>query len=94
MPHFYGSCGRLAIFEDCGTRLSSLLKNDWCQRVKHARDSLYLAYNMTYSHDKFSVYLTDISLDNLVVSSEGVLKIVDLEHTIVVDRNPSTTGKF
>ncbi|XP_008478262.1 deleted in autism protein 1 homolog [Diaphorina citri] len=92
VPHFYGSCGRLVIVENCGTRISSLMDSDWCHRAKLARDILHLAHNLTYLHDRLSVYLTDVSLDNLVVSEEGVVKIVDLEHTIVVDRHPSSTG--
>ncbi|XP_008478183.1 deleted in autism protein 1 [Diaphorina citri] len=91
VPHFYGSCGRLVIVENCGTRISSLMDSDWCHRAKLARDILHLAHNLTYLHDRLSVYLTDVSLDNLVVSEEGVVKIVDLEHTIVVDRHPSST---
>ncbi|KAL1458677.1 hypothetical protein WDU94_008807 [Cyamophila willieti] len=91
VPQYYGSCGRLAVMENCGTRLSSLLDTDWCQRVKLARDIIHMAYNLTYGHDRLSVYMTDVSLDNLVVSDDEVVKIVDLEHTIVVDRHPSTT---
>lgn len=68
------------------------MDSDWCHRAKLARDILHLAHNLTYSQDRLSVYLTDVSLDNLVVSEEGVVKIVDLEHTIVVDRHPSSTG--
>ncbi|XP_052823217.1 divergent protein kinase domain 2A isoform X2 [Octopus bimaculoides] len=47
---------------------------------------LMMAVKLSNSSDGWSLYWTDIKMDNLAVNSNGQVKIVDVENIIVVDR--------
>jgi hypothetical protein len=46
----------------------------------------------TFRNEQFGFYLTDISYDNIAVDADDVAKFIDLEHIIVVDKNPPREG--
>jgi len=46
----------------------------------------------TFRNEQFGFYLTDISYDNIAVDGDDVAKFIDLEHIIVVDKNPPREG--
>lgn len=92
VPYYYGSCGRLVVSEFCGTTLTEYTKfAEWKHRSSVAQQLLEAAMNFTLSHPHFAFYFTDISADNIAVSADGITKFIDLEHIIIVDKNPKGT---
>lgn len=61
---------------------------NWTQRSAIAKQLLLFAFNTTLQHPNFAFYFTDMTSDNFAVSSEGIVRLVDLEHVIVVDKYP------
>lgn len=86
---YLGSCGNIIASEHCGEMLTSYAKKaNWNTRVSLSQQLLEAALKFTFDHPNFSFYFTDISADNIAVSDEGVLKFVDVENVIIVDKNP------
>lgn len=89
VARYYGSCGRLVVSEYCGVTVKEYaVTAEWKDRSSVAQQLVKAAMNFTLSHPHFAFYLTDISADNIAVSVDGIAKLIDLEHVIIVDRNP------
>ena len=71
VPKYYGSCGRLAVVEDCGYPLSSALQESFTKRARLSLQILRLAQRFTHNDLNLSLYLTDWSMDNFAVDSTG-----------------------
>lgn len=84
-----GSCGELTVSKYCGNTLTWVVPSlNWAQRSAIAKQLLLFAFNTTLQHPNFAFYFTDMTPDNFAVSSEGIVRLVDLEHVIVVDKYP------
>lgn len=95
VARYYGSCGRLVVSEYCGVSLTEYaVAADWKHRFSVAQQLLEAAVNFTLSHSHFAFYFTDISADNIAVSNDGIAKFVDLEHVIIVEKNPKDRPQF
>jgi hypothetical protein len=53
-----------------------------------------MAHNFTFNDPNFGVYFKDISPDNIVIDQNMKLRLVDLEHVIIVDKTTPPEGKF
>ena len=84
-PKFYGTCGRVIVVEDAGPTLDAYLDKSWGTRVHLALSVLQLARQLTLNTDGWALYLTDPSMENFAVDKDLDVKVVDLEHVIVVD---------
>ncbi|XP_029635244.1 divergent protein kinase domain 2A-like isoform X1 [Octopus sinensis] len=85
-PKYYGSCGWLAAMSDEGMPLLHFVNMPWYHRANLTLQILMMAVKLSNSSDGWSLYWTDIKMDNLAVNSKGQVKIVDVENIIVVDR--------
>lgn len=85
-PEFYGSCGRVAIVEDCGRPMDEFLDSDFATRVDLALQVLDIATVMTDKDKDLSLFLTDWSLSNFAVNPKGKVTLVDLENIVIVNR--------
>ncbi|CAG9813979.1 unnamed protein product [Phaedon cochleariae] len=83
VPKLFGFCGRLAIMENCGQPLTTIENHSWIDRCYVAYQILQAAKDFTGNHERFRLYLTDISPDNIVVNDELKVAFVDLEHAVV-----------
>ncbi|KAJ1531008.1 hypothetical protein ONE63_005840 [Megalurothrips usitatus] len=90
VPRYVGACGRIVVTLNAGEPLLDHFDKSWPERAGLALQLLLAADRFTYSHPQFAFYLLDISADNIVVNNEGKLSFVDLEHTLIVDRHPSS----
>lgn len=84
-PEYYGSCGWLSAVSDEGKPLLSFINKSWHFRANLVLQILHLADRMSNT-DGWSLYATDMTIDNLSVDSNGRVKFIDLENIIVVDR--------
>lgn len=66
----------------------------WIYRAKIVSSILNAAHMFTFKSKDFGFYLTDISIDNIAINSEGTAKFIDLENIIVVDKNISEEGSI
>lgn len=55
---------------------------------------MLIAFNFTFSHPHFSLYFTDLTMDNVAVDSNITLHIIDLENVILVNKNFPHTGTY
>ncbi|XP_022191304.2 divergent protein kinase domain 2A isoform X2 [Nilaparvata lugens] len=90
VPKHYGSCGRVTVSENCGEMLTNCVKDDWDSRKHLALQLLDSALNFTFNHPHFAFYFTDITPDNIAVTTSGEVKFIDLDNVIIVER--STTA--
>ena len=94
-PVYLGGCGRFIVEEYVGPNLSSWLPSaSWKERIGAALQLLKIAEKFTKGVSGLRMYITDLSLDNVAVTSTGDLKIVDGEHVIVVDLEIILKGKL
>ncbi|KAG0714535.1 Deleted in autism protein 1 [Chionoecetes opilio] len=87
-PALRGMCGRVIVEDYVGPTLSQLSHVSWLQRADYARQLLEMAQE--FSSSEFRLYLTDVSLDNFAVDSEGRVKVIDAENIVLLD--PSVRG--
>ena len=73
VPKFYGSCGRLAVVEDVGEPLTSVIDEPFSKRARLALQVLEIAKQFTRGDSNLALYLTDWSMDNFVVDNKGLL---------------------
>ncbi|CAM1330892.1 C3orf58 (predicted) [Pycnogonum litorale] len=92
-PRLYGLCGRIAVFEDCGSTLANFVSASWKTRVLLSYQLLRIADFLTNNPSNFSLYLTDVNLDNFAVSSKGHVILIDVENVIIVDKVRSNEEK-
>ncbi|XP_077556173.1 divergent protein kinase domain 2A [Haemaphysalis longicornis] len=85
-PSFLGSCGRTVVESFEGERLSTFERARWIVRANISLQLLNMADLMTDNPTQFALYMTDVSMDNFVVSRDGHVTLVDVENIIVVDR--------
>ena len=71
VPKFYGSCGRLAVMEDVGKPLSSVVDEPFPKRARMALQVLKIAKQFTRNDPNLALYLTDWSMDNFAVDNTG-----------------------
>ncbi|BET00033.1 chromosome 3 open reading frame 58 [Nesidiocoris tenuis] len=88
VPVFYGSCGRMIVVEDCGTILTDFKNNPWEERAHLSVQLLQAAFNFTFNHPDLAFYFTDTSPDNIAVDERRNVRFIDLEHVIIVEKNP------
>ncbi|KAG8305494.1 hypothetical protein J6590_068886 [Homalodisca vitripennis] len=89
VAEYLGGCGDFTVSRYCGYTLTWVIPQlDWMTRSSVAVQLLQFAFNATFSHPQFAFYFTDMSPDNFAVSSDGKVRLVDLEHVIVVDKYP------
>ena len=86
VPQYFGSCGRLIVVEDCGLTLTHHYDSDWSMRANITYQLIENALKFTFQDPDFAYYLTDISPDNIAVTQDGIVKYIDLEHIIMVDK--------
>ncbi|EFX71406.1 hypothetical protein DAPPUDRAFT_327242 [Daphnia pulex] len=85
-PIYYGACGRVVVEEYVGPNLAQWLPQaSWKERINAALQLLIIADKFTNGAADFRLYLTDLSLFNTAVGSDGTLKIVDGENIVMVD---------
>ncbi|KAL1123941.1 hypothetical protein AAG570_001711 [Ranatra chinensis] len=94
VPRYYGSCGRLAVFEDCGERLTLFYDAPWSLRANLTVQVLSAAFEFTFAHPTFTFYLTDMTADNIVVDDEGRARFIDLENVIILDKISDPAGEL
>lgn len=87
VPKYLGSCGRIIAEEYAGLPIATYYDAPWIYRAKIVSSLLNAAHMFTFENKHFGFYLTDISLDNIAVNSNGIAKFIDLENIIVVDKN-------
>ncbi|XP_071551052.1 divergent protein kinase domain 2A [Panulirus ornatus] len=87
-PSLRGMCGRMIVEDYVGPTLTQMSKVPWIIRADYARQLLELAQDL--SDGEFRLYMTDVSLDNFAVDSNGKVKMIDAENIVVVD--PSFHG--
>lgn len=81
-----GACGRVIVEEYVGLNLAEWLpRAAWQEKVKVATAMLRMAEKFTEGVNDFRLYATDVSLYNLAVSRDGVVKFVDGENIVIVD---------
>lgn len=84
-PKYHGACGRIIVTEDCGKSLNHFLYHPWIVRAQLAVNLLRIAQQLTVNKQNWALYMLDVSLNNFAVSDNGIVKLVDVEHLIVVD---------
>ncbi|KAF7285026.1 hypothetical protein GWI33_012338 [Rhynchophorus ferrugineus] len=83
-PKLYGFCGRCMVVKNDGVSLNEIINIDWYYRAFIALQLLDAAEKFTFAHSLFRLYLTDISLDNVVVDKNTFLiSFIDLEHVVL-----------
>ncbi|XP_046828767.1 divergent protein kinase domain 2A-like [Vespa crabro] len=87
VPKYLGSCGRIIVEEYVGLPIITYYDAPWIYRAKIVSSLLNAAYMFTFKNKDFGFYLTDISIDNIAINSDGIAKFIDLENIIVVDKN-------
>ncbi|XP_045601998.1 divergent protein kinase domain 2A [Procambarus clarkii] len=87
-PSLHGMCGRVMVESYVGPTLTQLSQVPWIVRADYAHQLLELAQDFTDGDVR--LYLTDVSLDNFAVDSNGKVKIIDAENIVMVD--PSIPG--
>ena len=92
-PEYYGSCGWLSAVSDEGKPLLSFVNKPWHVRANLVLQILHLADRMSNT-DGWSLYATDMTIDNLAVDSKGKVKFIDLENIIVVDRHELANSEY
>ncbi|CAB3372344.1 Hypothetical predicted protein [Cloeon dipterum] len=92
-PKYLGSCGRVTAQEFIGSTLAYYTNSEWRTRAKLALQLLKIAQRMTFHDPRFSLYMTDVTPENLAVDSHGNLKVVDLGNIIIVDKNPPLSAR-
>ncbi|KAK2582512.1 hypothetical protein KPH14_004810 [Odynerus spinipes] len=93
VPKYLGSCGRVIVEEYVGLPIADYYNAPWIYRAKIALSLLNAVEMFTFKWKDFGFYLTDVSADNIAISSDGVAKFIDLENVIVVDINSVTKDK-
>ncbi|XP_065202103.1 divergent protein kinase domain 2A-like [Planococcus citri] len=87
VPKYFGSCGQAAFVAYCGESLNNYFHHSWLLRVHIAEELLQIAQTFTFKNPKIGVYLRDLSYDNVVMDPHLKVRVVDLEHVILVDKN-------
>ncbi|UYV80212.1 C3orf58 [Cordylochernes scorpioides] len=85
-PRYHGTCGRVLVEEYIGPSLSSVMDADWPTRLQVSYQLLQLAFLFTHNHLNFSLYLTDVSLDNFALSPDGSVFLIDAESLLFADK--------
>ncbi|KAF8785558.1 Divergent protein kinase domain 2A like protein [Argiope bruennichi] len=85
-PQYLGSCGRVIVEEYVGKTISYYEDSPWKQRVDIAYQLLLIAQMLTENDSGFSLYMTDVNMDNFAVRSDGTVLLVDVESVVIVDR--------
>lgn len=76
----------MIVEEYVGLNLAEWLpRATWQDKLKVASAMLKMAEKFTEGVDGFRLYPTDVSLYNLAVSRDGVVKMVDGENIVIVD---------
>lgn len=84
-PKYHGACGRIIVVEDSGKSLNQFLSHPWTVRAQLAINLLKIAQQLTSNKQDWGLYMLDASLTNFAVSDDGTVKLIDVEHLIVVD---------
>jgi hypothetical protein len=79
--------------EYVGSDLNSYYNSDWRVRAKIALQLLQIAQKLTFHDTRFSLYMTDVTAENLAVDDKGDVKVIDLGNIIIVDKYPPLHGK-
>ncbi|KAK9882528.1 hypothetical protein WA026_021875 [Henosepilachna vigintioctopunctata] len=90
VPKYYGACGLIIMESHCGYNLNSFEGHSWTDRATIAINIINAAEDFTKTHELFSLYLTDISPDNIVVNEDLNVCFVDLENGILQMRDNET----
>jgi len=80
--------------EYVGADLNSYENADWRFRAKIALQLLQIAQKLTFHDTRFSLYMTDVTAENLAIDEKGDVKVVDLGNIIIVDKYPPLHGKL
>jgi hypothetical protein len=86
-PKYYGGCGRIIAEEYVGPSLTTFYQEPFLIRAQFARQLLSMANKFNENPTNFILYLTDISPENFAVDEKtNMVKVVDLENIVVVDK--------
>ncbi|GAB1606711.1 divergent protein kinase domain 2A-like isoform X1 [Argonauta hians] len=83
---YYGSCGLVSVVKDEGWPLLNFVDYPWLFRVNLTLQILIMAMNLTHCPGNWSVYCLDMSMDNFAVGADNVVRIVDAENFLIVDK--------
>ncbi|KAG8193338.1 hypothetical protein JTE90_022968 [Oedothorax gibbosus] len=92
-PFYYGSCGRVIVEEYAGKTLSHYEDSSWEQRIDISYQLLLIAQTLTENASNFSLYMTDVTMDNFAVRSDGTVLLIDVESIVIVDRLANKEGQ-
>lgn len=96
VPDIYGICGRVYFVENCGYTLQHHFnKMSLNNRLLVAKELLTLALELTdgTAHSYYSIYLTDLTADNIAIQLDKTtgllrsLKVIDWSDVILVANN-------
>lgn len=97
-PKVYGICGRVYFVEDCGRTLQYHLNDmNLSNRLFVIKELLRLALELAdgTAHSNYSIYLTDLTPENIAVQlneTSGLiisLKVIDWSDVIIVSNDHS-----
>ncbi|KAL4220702.1 Chromosome X 36 [Mactra antiquata] len=85
-PVYYGSCGMFVALSNSGKSIADFYNAEWTVRAGIAHQLMKMADMLTNNKAEFSLYLTDVDKDMFAVDSNGVVRLVDLQNVLVVDK--------
>ena len=94
-PSYYGECGHTVIQEHESYKpLKKFLPEDWLVRVNLALQVLQMVEDFRTASPDWMVVFGNITYDNLAVTKEGAVKVIDLQDVMIVDRSEINQSKF
>lgn len=94
VPEYIGACGRVIVVKNAGQPISAYKNHPWLFRVHVMEQILIMAYNFTYNDPNFGIYFKDISPENVVIDMDMQVRLIDLEHVIIVDKTAPLESKM
>ncbi len=94
-PVYYGECGHTIIQEHETYRpLKTFLPEEWLVRVDLALQILQMVEDFRTASPDWMLVFGNITYDNLAVTKEGRIKVVNLQDVMVVDKAEINQSKF
>lgn len=73
----------MVVVDDVGRNLNTIKDLDFMIRLRVAHDIMRDVIGFTEEHDRYRLYLTDISPDNIAIDKDYNVKFVDFENVIL-----------
>lgn len=81
----------MVVVEDVGQNLNTIKDDDFVIRLSVARKIMRGVISFTEGHEKYRLYLTDLSPDNIAIDEDLNVNFIDLENVIL---NLKSNGTF